>query len=497
VLFRSVDDDSNGYVDDVHGYDFAYGDATPDDQFGHGTACAGLVAAVQDNGIGVTGVAPRAKLAGVKAATDAGYFYDSANVPALVYCADMGFDVASMSFYSDQVTAAERDAIDYCWAHGVLLVAAAGNDSSVLPYYPGAYEHVLSVGASDYWDQRSWFSNWGTWVDVISPGEGLSTVTIGGGYTTGFAGTSGATPQVAGIAALLLGAVPGSTNASVRAAIEDSAVPLVQAPFGRLARYGRVDCAAALARLQSGGAPLAARLDWVAPCGGGPRPVPLGSTAHVPKLAIHGVGCEAPSVVRVLKLGVASPLESQDREGVLAQLVGNRPGKLELEVNGGIVDSLHWDPLPGFAYAPTDASTTGGGSPVLVGGFRELYRADGNALSCTRRDDATIYVRTAIRGVDTSAMSRLWLDLVRSYNATSGVETIWLYDWSSWSYPYGNFVAIATTNVSSGPALASQFAIANPARFFDGEGTAYLVLQTNGSGAAGSLSLDQLRLVVQ
>src|SRR6185295_7407802 len=123
---NGIDDDSNGYIDDVHGYDFAYNDSDPNDNFGHGTSCAGLVAARQDNGIGVTGVAPLCQLVGVKAALDSGYFYDSANVPALLYCADMGFQVISMSFYSDGVTPAEGDAINYCWNHGVLPVAAAG-----------------------------------------------------------------------------------------------------------------------------------------------------------------------------------------------------------------------------------------------------------------------------------------------------------------------------------------------------------------------------------
>ena len=96
----------------------------------------------------VTGVAPKCRVAGIKASTDSGYFYDSANVPALLYCADMGFEVISMSFFADEVTPAERDAIDYCWEHGVVPVAAAGNATSVLPYYPGAYENVISVAPS-------------------------------------------------------------------------------------------------------------------------------------------------------------------------------------------------------------------------------------------------------------------------------------------------------------------------------------------------------------
>jgi hypothetical protein len=187
IAGNGLDDDQNGYVDDVHGYDFAYNDPIPNDVFGHGTACAGIIAAVQDNNLGVTGIAPLCRIAGIKTAIDSGYLYDSANVPGMIYCADQGFSVISMSFYSDDVTLAERDAIDYCWDHNVVPVAAAGNDARVFPYYPAAYENVISVAALDPALNKAGFSNWGTWVDVAAPGLSVSTTTTGGGYTTGFA----------------------------------------------------------------------------------------------------------------------------------------------------------------------------------------------------------------------------------------------------------------------------------------------------------------------
>ncbi|MEK7860280.1 MAG: S8 family serine peptidase, partial [Chloroflexota bacterium] len=120
IAGNGLDDDANGYIDDVHGYDFAYDDPNPDDVFGHGTSCAGIIGALQDNALGVTGVAPHTRVAGIKTAIDSGYLYDSANVPGMLYAADEGFRVISMSFYSDDVTPAERDAIDYCWSHGVV-----------------------------------------------------------------------------------------------------------------------------------------------------------------------------------------------------------------------------------------------------------------------------------------------------------------------------------------------------------------------------------------
>jgi ABC-type branched-subunit amino acid transport system ATPase component len=99
-------------------------------------SCAGIVAAAQDNSSGMSGVAPKCRLVGIKAANDSGYFYDSANVPAFLYIADMGFKVVSMSFYADQVTPAERDAVEIArnWLERVGLIAKADWPASSLPY---------------------------------------------------------------------------------------------------------------------------------------------------------------------------------------------------------------------------------------------------------------------------------------------------------------------------------------------------------------------------
>ena len=105
---NGIDDDGDGLVDDVRGWDFVNNDPVPDDLFGHGTACAGIIAAVQDNNLGVTGIAPLVKVVSLKACNDSGYLFDSYVVPALIYAADRGCQVISMSFYGDQVTPAER-----------------------------------------------------------------------------------------------------------------------------------------------------------------------------------------------------------------------------------------------------------------------------------------------------------------------------------------------------------------------------------------------------
>ncbi|MDX2064488.1 MAG: S8 family peptidase, partial [Fimbriimonadaceae bacterium] len=271
IAGNGIDDDANGYVDDIYGYDFVGEDAIPNDVHGHGTACAGLAAAVGNNSLGVTGAAPRGRIMSLKSAQDDGYFYLSNNLPSYLYAADNGARVLSMSFYSDSLSEAERDAIEYLASRNVVLVAAAGNDSTVYPFYPAAYERTISVAATTNTadNQKAGFSDWGSWVDVAAPGVSCATTVTGGGYTNGFSGTSAACPHVAGVAALLIGADPARTAQEVRNAIEDTARPLVQAPFGEYTNYGLVDADAALRSLLDGPtAPRRApRMLWASPIG--------------------------------------------------------------------------------------------------------------------------------------------------------------------------------------------------------------------------------------
>lgn len=502
-----IDDDGNGYVDDVRGYDFAYFDASPADDNGHGTACAGIVAAVQDNALGVSGIAPGCKVAAVKAALSSGYFYASANVPAYVYCADMGFEVMSMSFYSDEVIPAERDAIAYCWAQGVLPVVAAGNDNSVLPFYPAAFPQSLSVGATiDATDAHAFFSNWGTWVSVAAPGWTLTTTAIGGGYTGGFNGTSGATPHVAGIAALLFSANSFATNADVKAAIQDACTPLNQAPYGRWTNYGRVDADVALDRILGNvTGSVAARLLFAAPCGGEFKRIASASLGHGKNtgnlpLEVCGVGLESPNTVEVLAGANSLGMLAQTRNSVSVQAPARPSGTFQLKRNGGLVGSWTWEGGPGLLYAATDGCTEDTGGSQSLGGWSELYRQDGVNFTCTEDAGAQIYCEFAVRKVHVADIARLTLEFHRDYDGmnASPIETVELYDWSSFSYPYGSWITLA-----SGAAPTAGFqtltvdAPGDPNLYRDEEGTFYLRLTTTNAGASGQLKADMLRLRVR
>lgn len=231
---NGIDDDGNGYIDDVRGWDFANTDNNPMDDFGHGTHTAGTIAAVGNNGIGVAGVSWNARIMPLKFINAAGSGTFASAASAIMYAANMGARVASNSWgcgpsaacYSQVI----EDAIAYANSKGMLFVVAAGNsnnnnDTTITYPCTSGQPNVICVAATDHRDQRATFSNYGAQtVDLGAPGVNiLSTVpTIGNiccsdpsGYKY-LNGTSMATPHVSGAAALLLSQSPGLSVAETR-----------------------------------------------------------------------------------------------------------------------------------------------------------------------------------------------------------------------------------------------------------------------------------------
>ena len=180
IADNGIDDDENGYVDDVYGYDFFNYDGDPLDDHSHGTHCSGTIGGVGDNGIGVAGVAWDVRIMALKFLSADGYGDTWGAVDAIYYADMMGADVMSNSWGGGPWEQMLYDAIANT---DVLFVAAAGNDSMDIDsgaFYPAAYDlpNILSVGATDHFDEVAWFSNWGqNNVDVFAPGdEVLSTV---------------------------------------------------------------------------------------------------------------------------------------------------------------------------------------------------------------------------------------------------------------------------------------------------------------------------------
>jgi subtilisin family serine protease len=250
-----TDDDGNGYVDDVHGWDFGNDDNDPDphillDASGidvgfHGTFCAGLAAAETNNTLGIAGVCWDCRIMPLKILDTNGALTLESLTQAYEYAADMGADVLSMSlsFTGDETLPAFMQAlVDYATAAGVVSVASAGNDSSNVAPIPAANDDVLAVGATNPAGERAFFSNWGPWVDVSAPGRLIwSTICQNYAFDTTtqviyalfFAydlinpymsgdGTSFSTPQVAGVAALIRSRWPSLTSQQVAQRIVDT-----------------------------------------------------------------------------------------------------------------------------------------------------------------------------------------------------------------------------------------------------------------------------------
>jgi thermitase len=238
------------------GPDFGSDDADPLDTQGHGTHVAGIAAAILGNGLGGAGVCPGCRLLAVKVFPDgSGSASDFDVAQGIVWAADNGADVVNLSLGGPGGSTTLRDAVDYAWSHGVVVVAAAGNSGDATTSYPAAYANAIAVAATTSSDTRASFSTYGSWVDVAAPGVSILSTVPGGSYQS-WSGTSMAAPVVAGAAGLAFAGLSGATNVSVRAALEAAVVDL--GATGRDAYFGagRVD----LSRLFSaapapGGAP--------------------------------------------------------------------------------------------------------------------------------------------------------------------------------------------------------------------------------------------------
>jgi subtilisin family serine protease len=207
-----VDNDSNGLVDDVHGWNFASNDANLKDTSGHGTHVAGLIGAVKNNGISVAGVASGVKIMPISIGD---YAPATAVASAIHYAAKHGAKIINMSFGGPETFSGIRAAIDFAVAQDVLLVASAHNKSESGYNYPAVYQDVLAVAATDPDDKRASLSNYGSWVDISAPGQAIVS-TIPGGGTLAVSGTSQASPIVAGVAALVKSAHPAWTAEQIR-----------------------------------------------------------------------------------------------------------------------------------------------------------------------------------------------------------------------------------------------------------------------------------------
>ncbi len=229
----SIDNEGNGWIDDVHGYDLADRDNDPnppsgadDNAFSHGTHTCGIAAAATDNGLGMASVGFNVSLVPVKAKEDSTindpYLY--ATFTGIDYAVANHFDIVSMSFGSTNYNASLAYLVQAGHDSGTVMIAAAGNTGSYQVHYPSAYDGVISVGSTDFDDGKSGFSTYHYSVDVMAPGSGIYSAVAGGDDHYGFkSGTSMACPMVASLAALMLSADSTLSPDDVQNCLQSSA----------------------------------------------------------------------------------------------------------------------------------------------------------------------------------------------------------------------------------------------------------------------------------
>ena len=205
---NGIDDDNNGYIDDINGWDMADNDNNPNpttSAYLHGTHVAGIVGASSNNNLGIASIGYSVKLMCIKASNapaTVNYGYSG-----ILYATDNGAKVINMSWGSYVNSQTGQTIIDYAHNAGVVLVAAAGNDNTSAAHYPSDYNHVISVAATSSNDVKASFSNFGSQIDVSAPGENILSTGVGNTYIN-LSGTSMASPYVAGLASLMLSLNP-------------------------------------------------------------------------------------------------------------------------------------------------------------------------------------------------------------------------------------------------------------------------------------------------
>ena len=210
---NNFDDDKNGYIDDVMGWDFtdapqlgSGGDDTdpdndPMDDYpgGHGTKIAGIIAAQVNNFHGISGLIPGTKVMNLRAGTASGYLEEDDVARAVLYAINNGARIINMSFGDVVLSRFLKDVIEYAYNNEIVIVASSGNSGNDLIHYPSGLAETISVGATDQDDTRANFSNFGGTIDLVAPGVDILSTNAGGGY--GMAGgTSFSAPMVSATA---------------------------------------------------------------------------------------------------------------------------------------------------------------------------------------------------------------------------------------------------------------------------------------------------------
>lgn len=259
IAGNGIDDDNNGYIDDVNGWDFLENDNVVNDDNGHGTHVSGTIAAVGNNSEGIIGVAPAAKIMPLKAMNAQGNGSSADLIAALTYAADMNADVINNSWGGSYLSYAFKDAVDYAHGKGSVVVASAGNSYQDAYYAtPAQWDTVITVSAVQHPTSKASYSNYGGKIDIAAPGTGvLSLLAAGSAFESKsnilenkylpLQGTSMAAPHVSGLAALILSQNPNYTPEQVRYVLKNTTQDIGLTGWDDVFGPGLMDASAAVA----------------------------------------------------------------------------------------------------------------------------------------------------------------------------------------------------------------------------------------------------------
>ncbi|WP_239617400.1 S8 family peptidase [Cohnella mopanensis] len=217
----------------------------PDDDVGHGTHVAGIIAAKVDNNEGIAGMTWYTKIMPVKVLDSSGAGSTYSVAEGIIWATDHGAKVINMSLGNYAEAQFLHDALKYAYDHGVVLVAASGNDNTDRPGYPAAYPEVIAVSATDADESRAEYSNYGDYIDVAAPGTSIPSTYPGSRYAA-LSGTSMASPHVAALASLIRTANASLTNVEVMDLLRHTAKDLGASGRDKDYGYGQIDVQSAL-----------------------------------------------------------------------------------------------------------------------------------------------------------------------------------------------------------------------------------------------------------
>lgn len=235
------DDDNNGYIDDVHGWNSVAENGNVSDDNGHGTQMAGIIAA-STNGIGIVGAAFNSRVLPVKVLDNQGIGTSSTLIDGIDYAVRNRASVILLAVASLMDDPAVKQAVQFATTYNVLVVCSMGNSGTNVETYPAGWSTampVVAVGSTNSSDARSTWSNWGSWITVTAPGEGILTTNDNGGTTT-ISGTSPAAAYAAAEAAMIKAMKPDYTPSMIENLMETTAVDKGTPGFDNYYGYGRI-----------------------------------------------------------------------------------------------------------------------------------------------------------------------------------------------------------------------------------------------------------------